>query len=97
MHGSEVMLCIKMRNGCTYARTHERPFQRAITQKRGIILIRKKNMCQLFCFEESIHIFQNPSMHVSEVMLCIEKRNECTDGRTDARTHERPLNMPLQP
>ena len=37
--------------------------------------------------------FQNPSMHGSEVMLCIKKRNR----RTDARMQERPRsNMPLQ-
>ena len=37
--------------------------------------------------------FQNPSMHGSEVMLCIKKRN----GRTDTCTHKRPRsNIPLQ-
>ena len=37
--------------------------------------------------------FQNPSMHGSEIMLCIKKRN----GRTHGRTHERTRsNMPLQ-
>ena len=37
--------------------------------------------------------FQNPSMHGSEVTLCIKKRN----GWTDAHTHKRPRsNMPLQ-
>ena len=38
--------------------------------------------------------FQNPSMHGSEVILCIKKDAQ-TDGRTDARTHKRPRsNMP---
>ena len=27
--------------------------------------------------------FQNPSMHCSEVMLCIKKRNARTHGRTN--------------
>ena len=31
--------------------------------------------------------FQNPSMHGSEVMQCIKKRNRRTDGWTDARTN----------
>ena len=31
--------------------------------------------------------FQNPSMHGSEVMLIIKKRNGRTHGRTDTRTH----------
>ena len=31
--------------------------------------------------------FQNPSMHGSEVMLCIKKRNGRTDTRMDGRTH----------
>ena len=47
-------------------------FQRAKTQKRGIIWMRKKNMCELFFHEKSIYEFQNPSMHCSEVMLCIK-------------------------
>ena len=33
--------------------------------------------------------FQNPSVHVSEVMLCIKKRNGQTDGRTRARTSQK--------
>ena len=31
--------------------------------------------------------FQNPSMHSSEVMLCIKKCNGQTDGRMHARTN----------
>ena len=31
--------------------------------------------------------FQNPSMHGSEVMLCIKKRNGRTDGHTQADTN----------
>ena len=31
--------------------------------------------------------FQNPSMHSSEVMLCIKKRNGQTDAQTNARTN----------
>ena len=30
--------------------------------------------------------FQNSSIHGSEVMLCIKKRDERTDGRMDGRT-----------
>ena len=48
-------------------------------------------MCQLFFHEESI--YENPSMHGSEVMLCIKKRNGWTDARTDTRTHAR-TNVP---
>ena len=33
--------------------------------------------------------FQNRSMHGSKGMLCIKKRDELTDGRTD----ERPLKL----
>ena len=33
--------------------------------------------------------FQNPSVHGSEVMLCITKRNGCTYARTDARTSKK--------
>ena len=32
--------------------------------------------------------FQNPSMHGSEVILCIKSVTDgCTDGRTDGRIH----------
>ena len=37
--------------------------------------------------------FQNSSMHVSKVMLCLKKREERTHGRTNERTRS---NMPLQ-
>ena len=34
--------------------------------------------------------FQNPSMHGSEVMLCIKKRNNGrTDGHTDAQMSQK--------
>ena len=31
--------------------------------------------------------FQNSSIHGFKVMLCIKKRDELTDGRTDGRTN----------
>ena len=41
--------------------------------------------------------FQNPSMHCSEVLLGIKKRNGRMDAWTDAHTHKRRRNnMPLQ-
>ena len=33
--------------------------------------------------------FQNSSIHGFKVMLCIKKRDGCTDGRTDGRTDSR--------
>ena len=33
--------------------------------------------------------FQNPSMHGSEVMLCIRKHNGGTHGWTDAQTSQK--------
>ena len=37
--------------------------------------------------------FQNSSIHGFKVMLCIKKRDERTDGRTDEQPRS---NMPLQ-
>ena len=49
------------------------------------------------CFSYSYMKVQNPSVHGSEVMLCIKKRNGRTRAHTDGRTHEPPRsNMPLQ-
>ena len=57
----------------------------------------RKNTCQYFFMKNPYMKFQNPSMHGSEVTLCTKKRNERTDGHTDARTYKRPRsNMPLQ-
>ena len=72
-------------------------FQRAITSERGIILMGK--ICVSDFFMKNPYMkFQNPSMHGSEVMLCIKKRNRRTDGHMDARTYKRPRrNMPLKP
>ena len=36
--------------------------------------------------------FQNSSIHVFKVMLCIKKRDERTDGRKDGRTDGRTNN-----
>ena len=33
--------------------------------------------------------FQNSSIHGFKVMLCIKKRDERTDGRTDERTTQK--------
>ena len=67
-------------------------FSKGLTQESGIILM-GKNTCQLFFFffffffmKNPYMKLQNPSMHGSEVMLCIKKSN----GRTQARTHKRP-------
>ena len=39
--------------------------------------------------------FQNSSIHGSKIMLCIKKRDEGTEGRTDGRTDEQPRsNLP---
>ena len=61
---------------------------------------KKTRVCYFF-MKNPYMKFQNSSMHGSEVMLCIKKRNGRlhgrTDGRTDARMHKRPRsNMPLQ-
>ena len=72
-------------------------FQRAITQKRGIILSRKKIRVSYFLMRNPYMKFQNSSIHGSEVMLCIKKRDERTGGRTEGRTDEQPRsNMPSQ-
>ena len=72
-------------------------FQRAITQKRGIILSRKKICVSYFFMRNPYMKFQNSSIHGFKVMLCIKKRDERTDGRTHRRTDEQPRsNMPLQ-
>ena len=47
----------------------------------------KKTRVSYFFMKNPYMKFQNPSMHCSEVMLCIKKRNGRTDGRTHARTH----------
>ena len=48
-------------------------FQRAITQERGIIPIRKKIHVSYFFMKNPYMKFQNPSMHSSKRMLCIKK------------------------
>ena len=57
----------------------------------------KKIRVSYFFMKNPYMKFQNPSMHGSEVMLCIKKRNGRTHGRTDGRMHKCPRsNMPLQ-
>ena len=84
-------------------------FQRAVTQKRGKILWRKKIRASflfffflfVFFMRNSYKKFQNGSMHVSKVMLCIIKRDERTnrrtDGRTDGRTNQKQYAPPTSP
>ena len=57
-------------------------FQRAITQERGIILMGKIRVSYFFIRHPYMK-FQKPSMHGSEVMLCIKKRSGRTDGHTN--------------
>ena len=64
-------------------------FQRAITQKRGIILSRKKIHVSYFFMRNPYKKFQSSSIHGSKVMLCIKKRDERTDGRTDGQTTQK--------
>ena len=64
-------------------------FQRAITQKRGIILSRKKIHVSYFFMRNPYMKFQNSSIHGFKVMLFIKKREERTDGRKDRRTDGR--------
>ena len=54
----------------------------------------KKIRVSYFFMKNPYMKFQNPSMHGSEVILCIKS---VTDGRTGGRTHKRPRsNMLLQ-
>ena len=47
-----------------------------------------KKICVSYFFMKNPYMkFQNPSMHGSEVMLCIKKRNGRTHGQTDTRTN----------
>ena len=47
----------------------------------------KKIHVSYFFMKNPYMKFQNPSMHGSEVMLCIKKRNGQTDAQTNARTN----------
>ena len=78
-------------------------FQRAITQERGIILIRKK-ICVIYFFKRNPHMnFQSPSMHSSKLMLCIKKHNTWmqahpgawTDGRMNQKQYAPPTPLKL--
>ena len=56
-------------------------FKRAITQERGIILLRKKKIrVSYFFMRNPYKKLHNSSMHVSKVMLCIKKYDEQLDG-----------------
>ena len=64
-------------------------FQRAITQEKGIVLLRKKIRVSYFFMRNPYKKFQNSIMHGSKVILCIKKRDERTDGRADGQTNAR--------
>ena len=92
MYGSEVSYASKSVTDARtdegmHPRTHGRTTQKLYAPSIGKILIRKQYVSY---FMRNPHMqFQNPSMHGSEVMLCIKKRNGRADGRTNAPTHAR--------
>ena len=76
-------------------RFHPYFFQRAITQERGIIMMGK--ICISYFFMRNPYIkFENPSMHGSEVMLCIKTRNGRTDAQTSQKQYVPPTSSKLE-
>ena len=72
-------------------------FSKGHNSEKGHNPVRKKIRVSYFFMRNQYRKFQYSSIHGSEVIVCIKKRDERTDGRTDRRTDEQPRsNMPLQ-
>ena len=59
-------------------------FSKGHNSEKGHNPVKKKYMSAIFFMRNPYLKFQNSSFHGSKVMLCIKKRDERTDGRTNS-------------